>query len=1087
MLERMEALSKSFGWYNAITLAERLAAWKSVSDGTPDAEPAFGLDKRRFEAWRSQEPFTSGDHFIRRLAYDGITEEEFSRLLSEPIETVPHRSPAQPAWLEKLDQVFSQPRQTAPEDGALDFLKVIEPLIADGQARLELGIRALAQGEPALLFDPDAIIGLLSPLINLRALPMLDRTLALEVNVARLSGLLQGETPEERFQSYIRQLQQCDNMLALLEEYSVLARELVRAVDQWVAVSLEFLERLTTDWKIICATFNANNDPGRLVKVSGGAGDSHRQGRSVMIATFESGLSVVYKPRSMALDLHFQELLAWLNERGNHAPFRTLKVLDCGRYGWVEFVKAAGCADAQEIRRFYRRQGGYLALLYLLDATDFHAENLIAEGEHPVLIDLEALFHPRIRATAVADPADLLARKALESSVLRIGLLPQRIWANDESDGVDISGLGSTPDQLTPHPAPQWQGHGTDEMRVIRKRVAIGMTAHRPSLTGADVQMLDYAEDISAGFSAIYRVLQEHQHELRSEGGPLARFATDDVRAILRATSTYGVLLRESYHPDMLRNALDRDRLFDRLWMQVEYLPHLEAVIRYELEDLHQGDIPMFTSRPNSCDLWSSSNERIPAFFEEPSLDCVGRRLERLGDEDLERQLWFVNASLATAATNAETPRLDIRAVSGAKADAPGEPGPGVSREHLLEAAEAVAGRLERMALRENGVVTWIGLTQPNERHWTLTPVGVDLYDGLPGVGLFFAYLYAVTGQERFAELSRGAIRATQQCVRQLHSSRVPIGGFDGWGGVIYALTHVSYLLGDFTLLEQAREAVELLPPLIERDEALDIISGSAGCIASLLSLYRFASDDRILAVAQQCGERLIARSTRLQQGVAWLTPAAKTKALSGFAHGAAGMAWALMELSAVTGEERFRDLALEAIAYERSVFSTAHQNWLDLRQQQNSSSETTESGIDHCSTAWCHGAPGIGLARLATLRHLNDAAVRKEIDTALRTTIETGFGRNHSLCHGDLGNLDFLFEAGELLTPSLRARADQIRSCVVDQMDQKAWRCGNPLQVESPGLMTGLAGIGYGLLRLAEPSRVPSVLLLAPPRGSLS
>jgi len=35
---------------------------------------------------------------------------------------------------------------------------------------------------------------------------------------------------------------------------------------------------------------------------------------------------------------------------------------------------------------------------------------------------------------------------------------------------------------------------------------------------------------------------------------------------------------------------------------------------------------------------------------------------------------------------------------------------------------------------------------------------------------------------------------------------------------------------------------------------------------------------------------------------------------------------------------------------------------------------------------------------------------------------------------------------------------------------------------VESPGLLTGLAGIGYGLLRLAEPTRIPSVLVLAPP-----
>jgi lantibiotic modifying enzyme len=38
------------------------------------------------------------------------------------------------------------------------------------------------------------------------------------------------------------------------------------------------------------------------------------------------------------------------------------------------------------------------------------------------------------------------------------------------------------------------------------------------------------------------------------------------------------------------------------------------------------------------------------------------------------------------------------------------------------------------------------------------------------------------------------------------------------------------------------------------------------------------------------------------------------------------------------------------------------------------------------------------------------------------------------------------------------------------------------PRGAEPPGLMIGLAGVGYGLLRLAAPERVPAVLLLAGP-----
>jgi lantibiotic modifying enzyme len=133
--------------------------------------------------------------------------------------------------------------------------------------------------------------------------------------------------------------------------------------------------------------------------------------------------------------------------------------------------------------------------------------------------------------------------------------------------------------------------------------------------------------------------------------------------------------------------------------------------------------------------------------------------------------------------------------------------------------------------------------------------------------------------------------------------------------------------------------------------------------------------------------------------------------------------------------------------------------------------------------TAWCHGAPGIGLARLCSLRHLDDAAIHAEINAALKTTLAQGFGRNHSLCHGDLGNLELLLQASETLgDPQWRAQVNRLTAIILESISRDGWLCGTPLGVETPGLMTGLAGIGYGLLRLAEPTQVPSVLVLAPP-----
>jgi len=50
---------------------------------------------------------------------------------------------------------------------------------------------------------------------------MLSRTLVLELNVARLQGLLQGDTPEERFKSFLQRLRQPEIVVPLLHSKSI--------------------------------------------------------------------------------------------------------------------------------------------------------------------------------------------------------------------------------------------------------------------------------------------------------------------------------------------------------------------------------------------------------------------------------------------------------------------------------------------------------------------------------------------------------------------------------------------------------------------------------------------------------------------------------------------------------------------------------------------------------------------------------------------------------------------------------------------------------------------------------------------------
>src|SRR5262249_23034073 len=137
-----------------------------------------------------------------------------------------------------------------------------------------------------------------------------------------------------------------------------------------------------------------------------------------------------------------------------------------------------------------------------------------------------------------------------------------------------------------------------------------------------------------------------------------------------------------------------------------------------------------------------------------------------------------------------------------------------------------------------------------------------------------------------------------------------------------------------------------------------------------------------------------------------WFNNIETVKPITGFAHGAAGIAWALLELAARTGNQEYKDTALAAIAYEHTQYSSAAGNWAE-------NAPGSEQAIGP-SMAWCYGAPWIGLDRVAAMKYGDQPFVREDLDLAIQAVLKFGMGANHSICHGDLGNLDFLLQAAQ-------------------------------------------------------------------------
>jgi len=214
---------------------------------------------------------------------------------------------------------------------------------------------------------------------------------------------------------------------------------------------------------------------------------------------------------------------------------------------------------------------------------------------------------------------------------------------------------------------------------------------------------------------------------------------------------------------------------------------------------------------------------------------------------------------------------------------------------------------------------------------------------------------------------------------------------------------------------------------------------------------------------------------------------------LCGLAHGASGVALALMEAHALSRSPALSDTAWRAIDYENCWVDAGQSNWPDLRTQAGAE-QTSSRQTPGYSWFWCHGAAGIGLARLrlyqltANPRALADAgAALHAIERVLRPIVTSGAlpttaadPWNFSVCHGFGSALEILLYAHRTTgqTEYIRsASALALAGIRAVRRENGVWRCGVPGGGEHPGAMQGLAGIGMEYLALAD-ARVPPVTL---------
>jgi type 2 lantibiotic biosynthesis protein LanM len=981
-------------WAPALALAERPAP---VVGAVPSAEA-----RARVARWRAG--FGAGNRFDQRLAADGLDEVALLGLLTETPAALAARVP-RPGWADTVERAVraATARHVDTDDWRTALAAVLKPFVTGATDDLSDRITAYAHQ-----IDLATLVTAFAARLSRLLVSIATRTFAHEVNTAVAAGRAAG------FADVAARLTEPARFAGLLTTYPVLARLLGQACAFQADAFAELVTRFAADRDRIVTTLLRGTDPGPLTEVRTGLGDTHRHGRSVAILTFADGSRVVYKPRDLAAHDRFGAAVRWLCGVLPDLDLHTAAAVTRDGYGWVEFVPTRPLPDHAAADRFYRRQGALLVLLHALHAADMHFENVIAHGDQPVLVDTEALFHPALAAPAASvDPAG----RMLADSVQRTGLLP--VVVAGEGGTSDVSALGGT---TATDVVADWEPGEGGTLREVRRTVTSTGAGNQPRHDGRDVDVADHEKALLDGFRAAYDAITRHRTEFTDL---LDECADDEVRVAVRHSRGYARLLAESTRPELLRDGLTRDNALDVLWVESADDPLRWRVCRHELADLWALDVPLFTARPGSADLWSASGHRLPGALERPGLASALAKVNAMSEVDLRDQEWIIAAALAT------------RAPAGAHRGADPLPGhlagTAAPPERLLVSACALADQLVARTHASGDRVNWLGLELVDDQRWLVLPMGASLGTGHLGVALFLAQVADLSGVPRYAEVARQTLGGLPRLFDLMRGrpdlvGAVGCGGFHGFGGIAYGLARLATLLGDGgvdgDLRDATRTAVELAAAAAKAPGPAGVASGGAGCLAAMTAVHAELGLREAADLARECADGLadLVRRTGGHCG--------RPDGPSGFADGTAGIAWAL--------REHDPEAAALAAAHARAA------------------ADDTDGEL-----GWCTGAAGLAIAGGPVDQLLSDRPVLSDL----------------SLCHGELGIAEAL--TAEHLAAERRRRA----GLVLDAYTQYGPTCGTPGGVPTPGLLNGVAGIGYGLLRLGHAERVPSVLLLEPSR----
>ncbi|MBO0467141.1 type 2 lantipeptide synthetase LanM [Enterococcus plantarum] len=1005
-----------------------------------------GEKRENYKKWRKRPTTVTDERFKEILDSLALTEEEFDlavkELTSAEKEYISDAIENE-SWVKTTTLILEQ------ED------RLVEDVLDENKANftyalrlhidyLKKQIQGIAADFPSIQVQVTAMADYIGEIIN-RFMDIGLRTFVYDLHVEKEKmSVLTSMDEKEGFQRYlIARFDKKEKLISFFDQYPVLTRLYAETIDFQLTNFRELMSALAESETELNQVFQVEK-PISLTGLKMGAGDSHDQGKSVAILTFHHEIEVVFKPKNLMIGQRFDRFVQEINKMAPEFDFYLTTKIVKEQYTFEECLIHSECLSFEDITHYYRQFGQTIALVYLLNGNDFHLENVLAFGKYPVLIDLETIIQNHFpmpnSENALVKVMQENVKSVVMSGLVPIYLFEERAEADVEgaSIGVQLSAL-SGGEQKLPYKVLKLVDFDSVNMQFKYQEHITDGAENIPLFKGEKVDFVPYIDTIIAGFKEFSAFAMKNKDTLAF----LAEKTFSDcfVRNVIKTTQSYGDLLDYSTHPTCMVDYIEREKLFENLWMHGY---SNSKPVPYEVRDMLQHDVPIFFNPTSSKDLMASQGEIITDMYQGNAIDLEVLRLKNYSEEEEKQQLDYLKTSFGLYhATDLQEKAVPLKGQ--------------IRQASFLEGATAVGEVILEAAFLGEDSIAWKDIEETSPDNYVVDVMNENFYNGITGMYLYFSELYHVTQDKRFQK----PYELAEALVIKLDEEYIEsISAFYGSFAAVYPLLYTYKYNHDPKLLKTAESITMKYMEQYDKAniEGYDWNGGTASIIKIFVHLYQLTNKESYFTFAKRL--LLDLDLTKITQG--------------GFAHGYSGVIHAANSLAQIEETPEIERVIRTCLIKERTTFDTVQKGWLDFRPNP-----------PVVNDLWCYGSTGIGLAYLELFTSgFEDSRLAEEIQIAAQRLIEQE-KKDDCLCHGNFGDLEFLmnYSKTSLATKKQKEQIQEKVQKVNQKIREEHYTFEGLPTIPKYGLFTGLSGIGHQLLRMHADEQTANILTLELPK----